>query len=60
MVKGVNLRTKMDPFELSGSKYSDPIQIKAFIARVSKNIVKPKGTNRKGQKMAFEKSRIVF
>ena len=54
MVKGVIFSSKIDLIKLSRSKWSDHIQIKAFLARVSKNIVKPNGTNRKGQKMAYE------
>ena len=58
MVEGVNFTTKTDSFELRWSKWSEPIQIKAFVASVSKNIVNPNRTNRKGQKMAFESPRL--
>ena len=54
VVKGVNYSTKIDLIELSRSKWSHPIQIKALIIKVWKNIVKPNGTNRKDQKMASE------
>ena len=59
VVKGVNYSTKIDLIELSRSKWSHPIQIKALIIKVWKNIVKPNGTNRKDQKMASESPGLV-
>ena len=59
VVKGVNYSTKIDLIELSRSKWCHPIQIKALIIKVWKNIVKPNGTNRKDQKMASESPGLV-